>query len=231
MFIPVQDDNPLRTIRHPWVTFGLIGLNICVFILQFTQTGASSMVSFAMIPGELRRVGFTGGAAMGPGDTLPIPEPLTLLSYAFMHGDVLHLATNMLFLWVFGDNVEDATGHARFVVFYLLCGIVAALFHAYGTPWPDLPLIGASGAVAGVVSAYVLLHPRVRVWVLMLRFIPLNISAAVALGIWIAAQFAMLFMRDSGLTAWWAHVGGILAGAALIVVLKRPEVPLFGRQA
>src|SRR5690606_35817743 len=133
----------------------------------------------------------------------------------------------MLFLWVFGDNVEDAMGHTRFLVFYLLCGIAGGLAHAIMTPTSDVPLVGASAAVAGVITAYLILHPRVRVWVLAFRFIPLRISAAWALGAWIATQFMMLFIPDESPVAWWAHIGGILAGAFLIVFMRRPGVPLF----
>ena len=111
-----------------------------------------------------------------------VPERLTLLSYMFFHGDILHLAGNMLFLWVFGDNVEDAMGHIKFLIFYLACGVIAGLVHAWVVPTSDAPLIGASGAVAGVIAAYLMLHPRVRVWVLALKAIPLRISAAFALG-------------------------------------------------
>jgi membrane associated rhomboid family serine protease len=158
---------------------------------------------------------------------LPIPEALTLITYQFLHGSPLHLIGNMLFLWVFGDNIEDAMGHVRFLVFYLLCGVAGGLAHAVMTPASDIPLIGASGAVAGVISAYLILHPRVRVWVLAFRFIPLKISAAWALGAWIATQFVMLAIPDETPVAWWAHIGGILAGAFLIVFMRRPGVPLF----
>ena len=142
---------------------------------------------------------------------------------------MLFRSTNMLFLWVFGDNVEDALGHGRYVLFYVLCAIAAGLMHSFITRWPELPLIGASGAIAGIVAAYVLLHPHVRVWVLFLRVIPLKVTAAVALGTWIVIQFVMVLMRDASLTAWWAHIGGLLAGAALIVLMRRPGVTLLGR--
>ena len=159
-----------------------------------------------------------------------MPERLTLVSYMFLHGDVFHLLGNMLFLWVFGDNVEDAMGHVRFVVFYLACGIFAGLTHAWMMPDSDMPLIGASGAVAGVIAAYIMLHPRVRVWVLAFRFIPLRISAALALGAWILTQLVMVALPQIGPVAWWAHIGGLVAGAALILVMRRPGVPLFDKR-
>jgi membrane associated rhomboid family serine protease len=147
----------------------------------------------------------------------------------FFHADVFHLVGNMLFLWVFGDNVEDAMGHLRFLVFYLACGVFAALFHAWMLPDSDLPLIGASGAVAGVIAAYLMLHPRVGVWVLAFKVIPLRITAGLALGIWIALQVVMVAMPDMGPVAWWAHIGGLIAGAVLILFMRRPGVPLFDK--
>lgn len=229
MFVPIHDDNVLRSIAAPWVTWALIALNAVVFIIGQSAVGQASMASFAVVPDELRRAGLVGGA-LGSGDLWPVPEPLTLLTYAFLHGDVLHLVTNMLFLWVFGDNVEDALGHMRFAIFYALCAIVGGLAHAVATTLPEYPLIGASGAVAGVIAAYVLLHPHVRVWVLVLRIIPLNVTAAVALGAWIITQFVMLILGGPSLTAWWAHVGGIVAGAILIVVMRRRGIPLLSRE-
>ena len=225
MFVPLRDDNPLRVIRWQWVTVGLITANVLIFLLQLTGPGQVYAASFAEIPSELIRA--SGRAARGPLDVLPVPEALTLITYQFLHGSPLHLIGNMLFLWVFGDNIEDAMGHVRFLVFYLLCGIAGGLAHAVMTPASDIPLIGASGAVAGVIAAYLILHPRVRVWVLAFRFIPLRISAAWALGAWIATQFVMLAIPDETPVAWWAHVGGILAGALLVVFMRRPGVPLF----
>jgi membrane associated rhomboid family serine protease len=131
-------------------------------------------------------------------------------------------------LWVFGDNVEDAMGHRRFIVFYLACGVAAALAHAFALPDSTQPLIGASGAVAGVIAAYLLLHPRVRVWVLAFRIIPLRIAAVWVLGAWAVTQFVMVLLGPREV-AWWAHIGGMAAGAVLILFLRRPGVPLFDR--
>jgi membrane associated rhomboid family serine protease len=231
MFIPVRDDNPLRSIRAPWVTIAIITITALTYGLELTDALGPAAASFALVPAELFQVGpgWWGGPALGPNDIWPVPERATLLTYMMLHSDLLHLATNMLFLWVFGDNVEDAMGHGRFAIFYLLCGSAACLAHAFAMPGSKIPLIGASGAVAGIVAAYVLLHPSVRVWVLALRIIPLNISAAVALGSWIVVQVAMLFVQHQGTTAWFAHVGGIVAGAALVVVLRRKGLPLWPR--
>jgi membrane associated rhomboid family serine protease len=135
---------------------------------------------------------------------------------------------------VFGDNVEDAMGHFKFLFFYLACGVFAGLVHAWIDPSSDIPLIGASGAVAGVIAAYLVLHPRVRVWVLALKAIPLRISAFFALGVWIAIQVVMVVLarlnpEAMGPVAWWAHIGGLIAGAVLVVFLRRPGVPLFDK--
>jgi membrane associated rhomboid family serine protease len=229
VFIPIRDENPLRAIRYQWITTGLIAINVIVYVLEATVIGQQAAISFAVVPGELFQVGLFGGAAHGPTESLAVPEGLTLFTYMFLHSDILHLTTNMLFLWVFGDNVEDAMGHAWYLAFYLVCGVVGGALHAIMLPDSKLPLIGASGAVAGVIAAYLMLHPRVRVWILVFRVVPLRITAAVALGAWIASQFLMLLVPQTGHIAWWAHIGGIGAGAFLVLFLRRPGVPLFDR--
>jgi membrane associated rhomboid family serine protease len=227
VFVPIFDDNPLRSIRHAYVTISLIVLNTAVFLLELTVPGQIAAASFAIVPAELLNAGTR--PAWGAHDAYAVPEALTLVSYMFLHGDPLHLAGNMLFLWVFGDNVEDAMGHWKFLVFYLICGIVGGVVHATMVPASDVPLIGASGAVAGVIAAYLMLHPHVRVWIIAFRFIPLRISAMLALGAWVATQFVMLLIPNVGPVAWWAHVGGIITGALLITIMRRPGVPLFDR--
>jgi len=229
VFIPLSDDNPLRSIRFQLVTVGLIAANALVFLWQNVAAGQSAAASFAIIPAELLKVSILGGPAHGPYDTVAVPEGVTLLTYMFLHGDILHLLSNMVFLWVFGDNIEDAMGHLKFLAFYLLCGIAGGLAHALMVPTSPLPLIGASGAVAGVIAAYLILHPRVLVWVLAFRFIPLRISAAWVLGVWVATQFFMILLNQPDQVAWWAHIGGMVAGAILIVFMRRPGVPLFDR--
>jgi membrane associated rhomboid family serine protease len=230
VFIPLSDDNPLRSIRFQWVTVGIIAAIVLVFIWQSVGIGQSAAASFAIIPAELFQVRIFGGPAHGPYDTIAVPEGYTLLSYMFLHGDIFHLLSNMLFLWVFGDNVEDAMGHLKFVVFYLACGVAGGLAHAFVLPTSKLPLIGASGAVAGVIAAYLILHPRVRVWVLAFRFIPLRISAAWVLGVWVATQVFMVLLNQADQVAWWAHIGGMVAGAILILFMRRPGLPLFDRR-
>ena len=230
LFIPLRDENSLKSIPFQYVTVGLIIANVLVFILEVSGLSDAAIASFALTPSELlgTQVHFDrSGALTGEGVTLA--EQTTLLTYMFFHADVFHLAGNMLFLWVFGDNVEDAVGHARFLLFYLACGVFAGLLHAFMLPDSELPLIGASGAVAGVIAAYLMLHPRVNVWVLAFKVIPLRISAGLALGAWIVLQIIMVALPETGPVAWWAHIGGLIAGAVLIVFLRRPGVPLFDR--
>jgi membrane associated rhomboid family serine protease len=234
MFVPLWDLNPLEKIRFQWVTLGIIAAN-CVIFFVF-QVGAvypvstEELVKFAVIPTELIRQGYLGEAvAQSPSPAVAIPERLTLITYMFLHGNILHLLGNMLFLWVFGDNVEDAMGHLRFFLFYMLCGIFAGLAHAVMRPASDVPMIGASGAVAGVIAAYLMLHPNVRVWILALFRIPLRVSAGFALMVWIGLQIISVIFDEGGSTAWWAHIGGLVAGAVLILFMRKPGIPLFDR--
>ncbi|MEO1542669.1 MAG: rhomboid family intramembrane serine protease [Pseudomonadota bacterium] len=229
MFIPLSDSNPLRSIPFQYVTVALIAANIAVFAFSALAQEPALVASFAVVPNELFLVDIFGGTAPNVSQTIQVPEGSTLISYMFFHADVFHLGGNMLFLWVFGDNVEDAMGHLKFLIFYIACGIAAALLHAVMLPSSQLPLIGASGAVAGVIAAYLMLHPRVRVWVLAFKVIPLQISAALALGIWVAMQVVMVMIPQVGPVAWWAHIGGLIAGAVLVIMFKKPDVPLFDR--
>ena len=157
VFIPLSDDNPLRSVRFQWVTIALIAANVVVFLLENTPDGQAAIASFALVPSELFHVRIWGGTVQAPDQSLQVPEGLTLVTYQFLHGDILHLLSNMLFLWVFGDNVEDAMGHVKFLAFYLLCGIAGGFAHALMLPTSRLPLIGASGAVAGTYRR--LSHP------------------------------------------------------------------------
>jgi membrane associated rhomboid family serine protease len=227
MFVPLHDENSLKSIRFQWVTLLLIAINVIVYFLETARLDEVAIAGFAIVPRELFDTSLLPipVESVGP----QVPERLTLLTYMFFHGDILHLAGNMLFLWVFGDNVEDAMGHFKFLLFYLACGVFGGLVHAWIDPTSDIPLIGASGAVAGVIAAYLVLHPRVRVWVLALKAIPLRISAAFALGLWIVMQIVMVLVPQVGPVAWWAHIGGLIAGAVLVVFLRRPGVPLFDK--
>jgi membrane associated rhomboid family serine protease len=230
VFVPVYDDNPLRNIKFQFVTISLIAINFAVFALQVTGMQTQAVASFGIVPAKLLGAKLSAGAVALPMDLTELPAWATLISYMFFHGDIWHVSTNMLFLWVFGDNVEDAMGHLKYLVFYLACGVIAGLAHAAMQPSSSVPLIGASGAVAGVIAAYVMLYPRVMVWVLAFRIIPLHITAGFALGAWIITQIVMVMLPQSGpemAIAWWAHIGGLAAGAALVLVLRRRGVPLF----
>jgi rhomboid family protein len=225
MFIPLYDYNALRTIKTPVVTRSLIVVTAIVFILfesgLVVDAQMASVAAFGVIPAE-----FYLGAGLRS-ELAVIPEPLTFFTYEFLHGGWMHLIGNMLFLWVFGDNVEDAMGHARFLVFYLLCGAAGGLAHTLASPTSEAPLIGASAAVAGTLAAYLILHPRVKLWVLFLGRIPLKLSAMWVIGAWIAFQFFNVFVALDQETSYWAHIGGFAAGAVLVPFMRRPDVPLF----
>jgi len=227
LFIPLHDANGLEHIKFQYVTIGLIAANVVVFLL--TNFG-SQQFTIAATYG----FGFVPSVAFDTVELPPelhyIPDDLSFVTYAFLHADLFHLGGNMVFLWVFGDNIEDAMGHMRFLLFYLLCAIGAALFHGMVDPASQEPLIGASGAIAGIVSAYLILHPRVKVWVLAFARIPLRIPAWIALSLWIAMQVVMFLMGGEEQISWACHIGGIITGAVLVLILKRSDVPLFDRE-
>jgi membrane associated rhomboid family serine protease len=230
MLIPLYDDNPVRRISYAYVNWALIAANVLVFavfqsgFIFGTELADASAVSFGLIP-----VVFLRTMDLPP-EFLAVPPWLTPLTSSFLHGSWMHLAGNMLFLWVFGDNVEDDLGHLRYLFFYCACAVLAALVHALAMPGSTSPLIGASGAVSGVVAAYVLLHPRVKIWVLVLFRVPLKMPAMWAIGAWILFQAVNAYLSDTqDDTAWFAHIGGLAAGALLVLVLKRSDAPLFDR--
>ncbi|MGB3503670.1 MAG: rhomboid family intramembrane serine protease [Mesorhizobium sp.] len=227
MFIPLHDANELKYIKVQYVTISLIVINVLVWLLMTgvsDDTAQRAAIGFGYIPSTLYDI-----AERGPSQVI-VPDGLTYITYAFLHGDFMHLAGNMLFLWVFGDNVEDALGHFRFLVFYFLCAAAGAWLHGIVDTSSQVPLIGASGAIAGVVAAYLLLHPRVKVWVLVLMRLPLRIPAWIPIALWIAFQFLMFLIAGEDQVSWGAHVGGIIAGALLILIMRRKGVPLFDRQ-
>ena len=224
MFIPLHDANSLKRIKLQYVTFGLIAANVVVYF--FTTLG-SEQFALAVVYG----LGYIPSVAFDtvelPPDLVIVPESLTYVSYAFLHSDIFHLGGNMLFLWVFGDNVEDALGHVKFLIFYLLCAIAGALFHGLLAPLSQVPLIGASGAIAGVVAAYLILHPRVKIWILAFGRIPLRIPAYITLVLWILFQFVMFAAGGEDQVSWACHIGGIVAGAVLVFVLRRRGQPML----
>jgi membrane associated rhomboid family serine protease len=228
------DLNPIKRIQFPYVTVALVLANCIVYFFfqegVIYRVGDNILVSFAVIPTELIQQGFLSRPVTAvPPEAMMVPEGLTLLTYMFLHGNFPHLLWNMVFFYVFGDNVEDAMGHVRFLFFYLICGVFAGVAHAAISPQSAVPLIGASGAVAGVIAAYLMLHPNVRLWVLVLFRLPLRVSAGFAILVWIALQLYSVFAGVQDNTAWWAHIGGLIAGAVLILFMRKPGVPLFDR--
>jgi membrane associated rhomboid family serine protease len=224
VFLPLKDDNPLRFIPFQFATFLLIAINVLVFVWQDSLSEAE-LVSVALSGGLVPRV-IVGGAPLPPA-LMELPVEVTFITYMFLHGDWWHLLGNMLFLWVFGDNVEDAMGSFRFILFYLFCGVLAGVAHAVAFPVSDGPLIGASGAIGGVVGAYLVLYPRVKMWVLAFARIPIKVPAYLVVGAWLAFQILSLFIQADSNTAWWAHIGGFAAGVVLVLIFRRPGQKLF----
>ena len=225
--IPLHDDNPTQIV--PMVTIGLIVACVLVFMWQFslgTEAQQLAVYQFGLIPAVfLNKISL-------PSDIVAIPSGLTILTSMFMHGGFMHLAGNMLYLWIFGNNVEDAMGHVRFIIFYLLCGAAAVFGHMLQDPSSQIPLVGASGAISGVLGAYILLYPHARVLVL----IPLGIfshlirlPAIWVLGLWFLMQIVNFAMTDSqgGGVAWLAHIGGYIAGMVLIPFFKGRQHTFF----
>jgi membrane associated rhomboid family serine protease len=222
MFVPLHDSTPLKVIRFQLVTLTIIALNVVMYLttgaFNSEQTMAAIASGWGMVPGELLGqlppvIGYD-----------PVPEPVTLVTYQFLHAGWWHLISNMLFLWVFADNVEDAYGHPAFAMLYLLCGIAAGLAHVLLMPFSDAPLIGASGAVSGILGAYVVLFPRARVWILLFMRLPLRIGALWVLGGWFLLQVFSYWMdrgNNQVSVAWGAHIGGFLAGLAITFAIKR----------
>ncbi|UEM22302.1 rhomboid family intramembrane serine protease [Skermanella mucosa] len=227
--LPLSDDNPVR--RTPVVTYVIIAACVGMFLWQVSlgpRAGQAIVYSLGLIPAVLF------GSAQLPPELRLVPAPASVATSMFLHGGWMHLLGNMLYLWIFGNNVEDSMGRGRFLVFYLLCGTAAALVQGFAAPQSQIPMIGASGAIGGVLGAYLVLHPRanVRMLFIILFFIRIvSVPAAVVLGLWFILQFVSGATTpttgDDGGVAFWAHVGGFVAGAALIPLFKRREVRLF----
>jgi membrane associated rhomboid family serine protease len=234
MVFPIGDDNTGR-VRTPYFTYTLIALNVLVFVLfQGMGTNERFTFAFATVPEEIR----TGddvarSVEVQVGDesgTIPLqPTPghvyLTLLISMFMHGSLMHLIGNMLFLWIFGDNIEDEIGHVRYLAFYLVTGVLASLAHVISTfvvgDNPYIPSLGASGAISGVMGGYLVLHPHRRVRVIMMRMLT-EVPAYVAVGLWFVFQLISAFgvigqgPQSGGGVAFMAHIGGFIAGVILV---------------
>jgi membrane associated rhomboid family serine protease len=224
--IPVHDENEeARAAGRPWVTWGLVVITVLAFLyLSMLSTLGAVLVAFhfGLVPALV-----TG--SVNAEDFQPlIPLPLTLVTYMFLHPSWLHLAANTIILWVFGDNVEAATGHIRFLALYLLSGIAGGIAHVLSNPQSELPVVGASGAVAGVVGAYLMLRPFAKVTVLLLGAITVRLHAFWVLGAWILWQVAHVFLlRTTDDVAYWSHLGGFAAGVVLLLAFRRPDVKLF----
>jgi membrane associated rhomboid family serine protease len=224
--IPIHDDNP--TERTPFVTVLFIAVCVVVFFYQASlprEPGELFVFQYGAIPSVL-----FGIASLPDESAAAVPAGLTLMTSMFLHGGWMHLLGNMLYLWIFGNNVEDAMGHAKFVVFYLLCGILAALSHAITDPSSQIPMVGASGAISGVLGAYLLLFPHAHVLVLLPGIGMTRVAAGVVLGMWFITQLVsggMSVGATGGGVAFFAHIGGFVAGMALIGLFKRPDVPFF----
>jgi membrane associated rhomboid family serine protease len=220
--IPLRDDNPSEL--RPVVTVALIAVVTLVFLWQLSlgpRGAEAAAYSLGLIPSVLF------GINTLPAELIAVPPVLTILTSMFLHGGWLHLIGNMLYLWIFGDNVEDAMGHGRFLLFYLACGVAAALAQALPDPQWTLPMIGASGAISGVLGAYLLLYPRAHVLVLVpIGFFlqTLRLPAGVVLLLWFGLQFlSNLFApAGGGEVAFRAHLGGFVAGLVLVGLFKRP---------
>ena len=223
---PLHDDNPTDT--TPVITVALIVACVALFMWQLSLGDAvqKAVYSFGVTPAVLFDIKSL------PAELATVPPWSTMFTSMFLHGSWMHLIGNMLFLWIFGNNVEDAMGHGRFIAFYLVCGVVAVFAQALPAPQSEIPMIGASGAISGVLGAYLLLYPHARVLVI----VPLGYyihsarwPAAVVLALWFVLQLlnSLLSQDEQGGIAFGAHIGGFLAGMALIPFVRRKGVTLF----
>jgi len=225
--IPLKDDTPSSS--RSFVTYGLIGSCTAVFLWQRSLDATSSRRALAAL-GAIPAALLTD--ARLPSDLQWVPRYATLFTSMFLHGGWMHLLGNMLFLWIYGDNIEDSMGHARFLCFYLLCGIAAVFAQALPDPGSAYPIIGASGAISGVLGAYLMLFPRAKVLTLVLLpffLTTVRLPAMLLLLLWFAVQLLSDFAGRGGGAgvAFRAHIGGFLTGMILVAVFKRRDVPLF----
>jgi len=227
---PIGDDNSDRT-RTPFVNYLFIAINILVFVmLQGIGSNEAFTYAFSLVPKEITtgvditstqivRDVLTGETGRIDHQPTPLPVYFNFLSSMFMHGSIMHIFGNVLFLWVFGDNLENRLGHVRYAVFYLLCGFAAALAQVVMDTGSIIPMLGASGAISGVLGGYLLLYPHRRVKALLFNFLT-EVPAYVALGIWIVYQIVAGYMTPAGTggVAYAAHIGGFIAGVVLIKI-------------
>lgn len=227
--IPISDDNP--TTHRAFVNWAIVGLCVAIYLWEWSLGRQMAAAIYVL--------GFIPAALFGHPPVLRgfihIPPVASLFTSMFVHGGLLHIAGNMLYLAIFGNNIEEAMGHVRYLVFYLLCGVAAALTLAFMNPGSLVPMIGASGAISGVLAAYILLYPRARVTVIVplgIIFWPFTLSAFWVVGVWFLLQLASAAFTDPAQpgVAWWAHVGGFAAGMILTPLFKSRAVPLFGHR-
>ncbi|MCX8053202.1 MAG: rhomboid family intramembrane serine protease [Armatimonadetes bacterium] len=234
--IPLADENPSG--KKPYVVYALIAVNVFLYAIDYLGTQVyrgipiSGLWNYSMVPAAvITNTPVPVQIRYGPYlVTIPHagldPQWLTIFTSMFMHGSFLHIASNMLYLWIFGNNIEDALGHIRFLLFYLACGVFAALAHIFSNPASQVPTVGASGAIAGVLGAYFYLYPANRVTTLVILgffWDYIEIPAVIVLGIWFLTQLLNLGgsggMTHGGGVAYWAHVGGFVAGVVIILIL------------
>jgi membrane associated rhomboid family serine protease len=220
MVMPLYDHSPFRWPTPPYVMWSLIAINVIVFVAQSTL-GPEGLAEVEHAAG-LIPVALTSGQ-WGTG---PIPPPLTLITALFVHANGMHIFGNMIFLFVFGDDIEEALGHWRFLFFYLACGLGADAAFVLSDPTSNIDLIGASGAVAGVISAYLLYRPCAKVTAL-LGLIPLRLRAYWLIGLWVILQIGEIASNAQDGVAYWAHIGGLITGAVLFVLMRPPGIPLL----
>jgi membrane associated rhomboid family serine protease len=242
--IPIGDDNSDRKLT-PYINYLLIIINILVFVMG---TNINFIFTYATVPAEILsghdiitqpqiiHDKLTGQNLQMPGlQATPIPVYLTLFTSMFMHGGFAHLAGNMLYLWVFGDNLENVMGHLKYLFFYLLCGLLASLAHVFGTAYtgqdPLIPSLGASGAISGVLGGYVFLFPRRRVRMWLFFIFTISVPAFLTLGVWILFQIinsmGVLGGEETGGIAYTAHIGGFFAGMILVKLFVNRMPPLI----
>jgi membrane associated rhomboid family serine protease len=218
--VPLYDDNPFAAPVKPVVTWCLIAVNLAIFLYEAaaSQVALDRLIDvFSLTPAAL--VGEIGARGW-------VPAPATLFTYQFFHADIAHLVGNMVFLWVFGDDIERALGRARYLAFYLLSGVGGGLVFVANDPHSEIELIGASGAIAGIVVAYLMLRPCAKITVL-LAIIPLRISAYWVVGLFVLTQLWNLSASSKSDVAYWCHFGGMLAGGLLFPLMKPARVKLF----
>ena len=236
MIIPIGDEIERTATPFQFATIAMLAICIAVWGWEVNlpiEEVEGAFYSFGLVPA------FLFGFRVPPPELAIIPPALTIITSMFMHGGWSHIIGNMVYLWVFGSSLEEACGHVRFVIFYILCGVGAAIGQALVDPGGTLPMIGASGAISGLLAAYMLVYPfnKVTVLIMLIGFFKVRLPAMAVIGLWIAYQMYAMFAAaaapepEIGGVAWTAHVGGFATGAVLIFVLRRPGVKMMQEPA